>query len=373
MIRLLLLALLVLNLQGKEDVSTTVIPIDNPQESLNTPTPAFIQLLTTLQQTLQTAKDKTSKLIPPQGMPYSTYLSTLQKNLDSDQIWKLAHTALDQVPLFEAFNPANAYEQDFLEHTKTFEAMHLIGMFDDTPIPKMARRFLETLNFFYKPFFEAKKRGLEMDAYLHYLAKSPVPQRRLDAYNALGIYGSAMKDYLCFNPDGIAQNLVHDVGYLYKPHGAWGIFNDWFKALIASMLNQDAGYMEKHGIFAKNLANNPQLAPFDAMQNLYAVHVLRVIKDIDAYVDLQDISPEILQKRPTICLNPNYLNPALKQACQTLLAKPHPAFKKQLELLGILIMDNVPCVALNPNQTPLFFHTKDAFCQALQTSFKKEF
>ncbi|CCF81366.1 hypothetical protein HBZS_118170 [Helicobacter bizzozeronii CCUG 35545] len=88
---------------------------------------------------------------------------------------------------------------------------------------------------------------------------------------------------------------------------------------------------------------------------------MRVIKDIDAYVDLQDISPEILQQRPTICLNPNYLNLALKQECQTLLAKPHPAFKKQLELLGILIMDNAPCVALNSNQQPLFFQTKDVF------------
>ncbi|WP_162983277.1 hypothetical protein [Helicobacter mehlei] len=373
MIRLFFLAFLVLNLQAKEDTLTISIKIDNPPESLITLPPSFIQTLTTLQQTLQTAKDKTSKLIPPQGMPYSTYLSTLQKNLDSDKIWKLAHTAMDQVPLFKTFKPANAYEEDFLDHAKTFEAMHLIGMFSDTPIPKMAQRFLETLNFFYKPFFDAKRGGLEMDAYLHYLAKSPVPQRRLDAYNVLGIYGSAMKDYLCFNPDGIAQNLVDDVAYLYKPHGAWDIFNDWFKALIASMLNQDAGYMEKHGIFAKNLANNPQLAPFDAMQNLYAVRVLRVIQDIDAYVDLQDITPEILQQRPTICLNPNYLNPPLQQACQTLLSQPHPEFKAQLELLGILIMDNAPCVALDTNQQPLFFYTKDAFCQALQTSFKKEF
>ncbi|CCM73701.1 hypothetical protein BN341_17680 [Helicobacter heilmannii ASB1.4] len=36
-------------------------------------------------------------------------------------------------------------------------------------------------------------------------------------------------------------------------------------------------------------------------------------------------------------------------------------------------MDNSPCVALDANQQPLFFHTKDAFCQALQTNLKKEF
>ncbi|CRF49309.1 hypothetical protein HHE03_09140 [Helicobacter heilmannii] len=98
-----------------------------------------------------------------------------------------------------------------------------------------------------------------------------------------------------------------------------------------------------------------------------------MIKDIDAYVDLQDITPEILQQRPTICLNPNYLNPALQKECQTLLAKPQPALKAQLEVLRAFFMDNSPCVALDANQQPLFFHTKDAFCQALQTNLKKEF
>ncbi|WP_104641253.1 hypothetical protein [Helicobacter bizzozeronii] len=377
MIRLLLLTLLLLNLQAKDNAPTIFVQIDNPKESLSTPTPAFIQLLTTLQKILQTAKQKTLDSLPfpnKEDIPYDTYLSALQLHWDQDKIWKLARAGMDQVPLFETFNPINAYEQDFLEHAKTFEAMHLISLLNDDPPSQIAQNFLGFLNFFYKPLFEAKKGGLEIDAYLRYLKKSLASQRPLDAYHVLGNYGSSMEYYASFNPEGISKDLIADVGYLYKSYGdSLSVFNDWLKVLIASMLNQDAGYMQKHQLFPQNLTDNPQFSPLKDMPNLYMMRVLQVIKDIDAYVDLQDITPQILQQRPTICLNLNYLNPALQQECQTLLSQPHPEFKAQLELLGILIMDNKPCVSLDANQQPLFFHTKDAFCQALQTNLKKEF
>ncbi|CCB79070.1 hypothetical protein HBZC1_00840 [Helicobacter bizzozeronii CIII-1] len=274
--------------------------------------------------------------------------------------------------MFETFNPINAYEQDFLEHAKTFEAMHLISLLNDDPPSQIAKNFLEFLNFFYKPFFEAKRGGLEIDAYLRYLEESLASQRPLDAYHVLGNYGSSMEYYASFNPKGISKDLVSDVGYLYQADEDFlSASNARFKVLVASMLNQDAGNMQERGLFNTNLMAKPQLSVLKDIPNLYMVRVLQVIKDIDAYVDLQDITPQILQQRPTICLNPNYLNPALKQACQTLLSQPHPEFKAQLELLGILIMDNKPCVALDANQQPLFFRTKDAFCQALQTNLKE--
>ncbi|WP_104629442.1 hypothetical protein [Helicobacter bizzozeronii] len=375
MIRLLLLALLLLNLQAKENAPTIFVQIDNPKESLSTPTPPFIQTLTTLQQIIQTASQKVLKIPAFQNKEYipdAAYLSALQINWDQDKIWKLARAGMDQVPLFETFNPINAYEQDFLEHAKTFEAMHLISLLNDDPPSQIAKNFLEFLNFFYKPFFEAKRGGLEIDAYLRYLEESLASQRPLDAYHVLGNYGSSMEYYASFNPKGISKDLVSDVGYLYQADEDFlSASNARFKVLVASMLNQDAGNMQERGLFNTNLMAKPQLSVLKDIPNLYMVRVLQVIKDIDAYVDLQDITPQILQQRPTICLNPNYLNPALKQACQTLLSQPHPEFKAQLELLGILIMDNKPCVALDANQQPLFFRTKDAFCQALQTNLKE--
>ncbi|WP_104759707.1 hypothetical protein [Helicobacter bizzozeronii] len=375
MIRLFLLALLLLNLQGKENTPTIVVQIDNPKESLSTPTPSFIQLLTTLQQIIQTASQKVLKIPAFQNKEYipdAAYLSALQINWDQDKIWKLARAGMDQVPLFETFNPINAYEQDFLEHAKTFEAMHLISLLNDDPPSQIAKNFLEFLNFFYKPLFEAKRGGLEIDAYLRYLEESLASQRPLDAYHVLGNYGSSMEYYASFNPEGISKDLVDDVGYLYQADEDFlSASNARFKVLVASMLNQDAGNMQERGLFNTNLMAKPQLSVLKDIPNLYMVRVLQVIKDIDAYVDLQDITPQILHKRPTICLNPNYLNPALKQACQTILSQPHPEFKAQLELLGLLIMDNKPCVALDANQQPLFFRTKDAFCQALQTNLKE--
>ncbi|CCB79071.1 hypothetical protein HBZC1_00850 [Helicobacter bizzozeronii CIII-1] len=93
MIRLLLLALLLLNLQAKENAPTIFVQIDNPKESLSTPTPPFIQTLTTLQQIIQTASQKVLKIPAFQNKEYipdAAYLSALQINWDQDKIWKLA-------------------------------------------------------------------------------------------------------------------------------------------------------------------------------------------------------------------------------------------------------------------------------------------
>ncbi|BDQ27845.1 hypothetical protein [Helicobacter heilmannii] len=299
----------------------------------------------------------------------------MQDSLDQDKISKLARTALDQVPLFQTFKATNKHQRDFLEQVKIFESMHLLSMMSDAPASQIATNFLEFLNFFYKPLFEAIKGGLKIDAYLRHLQKNLVCKRAYkDCYYVLENYASSMEYYASFNPGGISKDLIRDVNDLYEVSSDFlSISVTWLKVYIASMLDDDAGRMQERGDFKKDLFNQAPLAPLKDILYLYTARILQVIKDIDAYVDLQDITPEILQQRPTICLNPNYLNPALQKECQTLLAKPQPALKAQLEVLRAFFMDNSPCVALDANQQPLFFHTKDAFCQALQTNLKKEF
>ncbi|CCF80572.1 hypothetical protein HBZS_110200 [Helicobacter bizzozeronii CCUG 35545] len=116
MIRLLLLALLVLNLQGKEDVLTIMIQIDNPKESQDTQ--EFFKAFKALYDYMQKSSAKIDDDIDDPNNPNNpdtAYLPALTWAMRhyTDASIPLAKAVAKQVPLLKEFKPKNTREELF--------------------------------------------------------------------------------------------------------------------------------------------------------------------------------------------------------------------------------------------------------------------
>ncbi|TSA83770.1 hypothetical protein [Helicobacter mehlei] len=342
----------------------------------------FVQRLTTLKAQMDTKSQQILKdpIFKRTEYSYTTYLVALQFDGDVQTHLSGARTLLEQVPLFQDFSPQNEPQAHLLENLKEFEALHLLALLDnsDAQPTQIAQNFLDSLNFFYAPLFNAHKQGLDPLAYLEALRINMATYERTCQNcpgHVLRNYGSSLDYYVRFNPNGMVANLVRDVRDADNAYQQLlTLKSAWAQVAIASILQQDVSHLHHYESFASLLAQ-PPLAKFKIFSALYLARILNLVKDIDVYVDLQDVSPDLLRERPTICLNPQYLTPSLIHACQQVLHqhKDTKALQDQLKILRLFAMEDTPCIYLDRHDEIVKLHSKNAICKALQKHLTKEF
>ncbi|CAM2811575.1 hypothetical protein [Helicobacter felis] len=174
MIRLLLLVLLVLNLQGKEKehVLTIFVPIGKSQKA------QFFKAFEALYNYMQKSSAKIDNDINDPNSPNdpdTAYLPALTWAMRhyTDASIPLAKAVGQQVPLFQEFKPKNTREELFLAHVKDMAMFNALDLIVVDLLEKketfIAREFLHINAWLYVPLFNAHKLGLDVIAYLKQL------------------------------------------------------------------------------------------------------------------------------------------------------------------------------------------------------------
>ncbi|WP_233705005.1 hypothetical protein [Helicobacter felis] len=338
------------------------------------------------------------KPTPPQPTPQPTSalptaLQTLQEYIKNPQEedplkvrdieMNLAQKVLDQVPLIQAFKPKDAQEARFLQTLKTLEAFYLVILIQNHMEEKretIAQMFLTDFNLLYAPLFNAHKAGLNLREYLKSLAANfgedmPYQLKRCQNNFDKKCIKREVSNYagydVDFNKEGILAPFVSDLQGVYR------LYNRFLVSVYDHVWSEiTLGYWDRQRIFTDVSTRAQALQEFDYLKVLHLVRALDMSTNVDAYLDLQDITPQLLQDRPTICLHPKYLTPKLQQECILVLnslPKDSQILKTQLQNLRLFSVHDNPCAYLNPQNKLQLFPSKNALCQALQQRLQKDF
>ncbi|WP_104757640.1 tRNA methyltransferase [Helicobacter salomonis] len=388
MIRLLLLTLLVLNLQGKEkeDVLTIFIPIGNLQELKNTQ--QFFKAFKALYGYMQKSYTKIYKRL--NVTEDSQYIDrsdlTLAMGDYTNASIPLAKALAQQVPLFQEFKPKNAREELFLAHVRDMAMFNALDLIVVDLLEKketfIAREFLHINAWLYAPLFSAHKLGLDVITYLqqlHRLFSKNTDLRRINNirdFNQARIYEADRKNIVPHKPfrKRLAQDMheAHIPMQIFAHHADYSywvalVLNTIFKGGISWDRVSDTCVFRR--IFWDFMDKNAQRIGPEYLFDLYAARALPLDNNAFFYDKLKDSPAPILKDHPTMCLSPKYLSAQSQQTCLKLFqAQTYNAkdIQEQLHLVRLISIDDAPCVYLDPKDKLQTFKSNNALCVALQ-------
>ncbi|WP_104690180.1 tRNA methyltransferase [Helicobacter felis] len=385
MIRLILLTLLVLNLQGKEkeDVLTIFIPINNLQELKNTQ--QFFKAFETLYDYMQksSAKIKDACENVPLNHNYDYTLAQIMTGYTDASI-PLAKALAQQVPLFKEFKTKNQREELFLTHVKDmamFHALDLIDMPLEEKATFVAHEFLHINAWLYAPLFNAQRAGLDVIAYLQQLHRifskngDLRRMRNIFVFHEKGLYEEQRKNIIPYKP--FRKRLIQDMHEVDIPMDIFAFRIDYpsWVALVMNTIFEggiSANRIPDRRTFWDFMDKNAQRIDPEHLFDLYLARVFPLNRNAPYYYDsLQNpkILKNMLKDNPTMCLSPKYLSPQSQQICQQLFkAQTYNAknIQEQLHLVRLISIDNSPCVYLDPKDKLQVFKSSNALCLALQ-------
>ncbi len=394
MIRLLLLAFLVLNLQGKEHVLTIMIPMEKPKEAKNT---QFFKAFKTLYDYMDKSFKEIEPHDPNERQSYPDRLSIMADYTDASI--PLAKAVARQIPFLQEFKPKNQREELFLAHVKDMEIPHVLDVIDIlTPIPAThrvkpktaAHMFLDSVAFLYTPLFNAHKAGLDVIAYLQQLHKG-ISQKQLDGsiQKIIKLFDEGVHQIGLFNTtrdlDKVFKNIVphqpfrkrltQDMYYAGKLMGAFRLdWGEWASIVVSTILKSEIPptFVLENDFFVFVSKNAQRIDP-EHLFDYYIARVFPLNRNASFYDRLQNDDPKILKDtlndHPTMCLSPKYLSPKSRQTClQLFQAQTYNAqdIQEQLHLLRLISIDDAPCVYLDPKDKLQVFKSNNAICQTLQ-------
>ncbi|CAM2809674.1 hypothetical protein [Helicobacter felis] len=379
MIRLLLLALLVFNLQAKEKVVTIFIPISTLQEF------QFFKAFKTLYDYMQksSAKIKDACENVPLNNNYDYTLAQIMADYTDASI-PLAKAVVKQVPLFKEFKPKNQREELFLTHVKDmamFHALDLIDMSLEEKATFVAHEFLHINAWLYAPLFNAHKAGLDVIAYLQQLHRifskngDLRRMRNIFVFHEKGLYEEQRKNIIPYKP--FRKRLIQDMHEVDIPMDIFALRIDYpsWVALVMNTIFEggiSANRIPDRRTFWDFMDKNAQRIDPEHLFDLYLARVFPLNRNAPYYYDsLQNpkILKNMLKDNPTMCLSPKYLSPQSQQICQQLFkAQTYNAknIQEQLHLVRLISIDNSPCVYLDPKDKLQVFKSSNALCLALQ-------
>ncbi|WP_104730909.1 tRNA methyltransferase [Helicobacter felis] len=385
MIRLILLTLLVLNLQGKEkeDVLTIFIPINNLQELKNTQ--QFFKAFETLYDYMQksSAKIKDACENVPLNHNYDYTLAQIMTGYTDASI-PLAKALAQQVPLFKEFKTKNQREELFLTHVKDMAMFHALDLID-MPLEKketfIAHEFLHINAWLYAPLFNAQRAGLDVIAYLEQLHRifskngDLRRMRNIFVFHEKGLYEEQRKNIIPYKP--FRKRLIQDMHEVDIPMDIFAFRIDYpsWVALVMNTIFEggiSANRIPDRRTFWDFMDKNAQRIDPEHLFDLYLARVFPLNRNAPYYYDsLQNpkILKNMLKDNPTMCLSPKYLSPQSQQICQQLFkAQTYNAknIQEQLHLVRLISIDNSPCVYLDPKDKLQVFKSSNALCLALQ-------
>ncbi|WP_199767064.1 tRNA methyltransferase [Helicobacter salomonis] len=397
MIRLLLLALLALNLQAKEDVLTIMIQIDNPKESQNAP---FFKAFKALKTYFDRSVDRIQKEYaqtkePDNPRAYSLRDLAYITAQYTDASIPLAKAVVAQIPLLQEFKPKNQREELFLAHVRDMEMLHALDVLDSlincySCQPKAtAHIFLDVIAFLYAPLINAHKAGLDVIAYLQQLHKGISQKQLYGSIQKIGDFNMArvdeklLKHIVPHKP--FRKRLVQDMDRAETLMGIsrqeWGF---WALSVLDTRLggsldaDRDDLVLNDQGL-SEFLEQNAQRIDPEHLFDLYATRIIPLERNAPFYDLLKNDDPktlkDTLKDHPTMCLSPKYLSPKSQQTClQLFQAQTYNAkdIQEQLHLVRLVSIDDSPCMYLDPKDKLQIFKSSNALCLALQKSDFRE-
>ncbi|WP_104692353.1 tRNA methyltransferase [Helicobacter felis] len=379
MIRLLLLALLVFNLQAKEKVVTIFIPISTLQEF------QFFKAFKTLYDYMQksSAKIKDACENVPLNHNYDYTLAQIMADYTDASI-PLAKVLAQQVPLFKEFKTKNQREELFLTHVKDmamFHALDLIDMSLEEKATFVAHEFLHINAWLYAPLFNAHKAGLDVIAYLeqlHRIFSKNVDLRRrrnIFVFHEKGLYEEQRKNIIPYKP--FRKRLIQDMHEVDIPMDIFALRIDYpsWVALVMNTIFEggiSANRIPDRRTFWDFMDKNAQRIDPEHLFDLYLARVFPLNRNAPYYYDsLQNpkILKDTLKDHPTMCLSPKYLSAKSQQTClQLFKAQTYNAkdIQEQLHIVRLISIDDSPCVYLDPKDKLQVFKSDNTLCQALQ-------
>ncbi|WP_162982677.1 tRNA methyltransferase [Helicobacter vulpis] len=378
MIRLLLLALLVLNLQAKERVVTIFIPISTLQEFQFFK--AFKVLYDYMQKSFIEIDDSLRDPDDPNGRIPLPALNQATGDYTDASI-PLAKSVAKQIPLFKEFKPKNQREELFLAHVKDMAMLHSIDIMDTSPTEKLtplAHIFLNANTWLYAPLFNAHKAGLDVIAYLGQLhrifSKKQVGVGNIVGFNMARLDEKNLKNIVPHK--SFRKRLVQDMYIADTPTNIFcGEYGFWVSLVLNTIFN---GGIPPDSIadayeFSDFIDKNAQRIDPEHLFDLYTARVIPLERNAPFYDRLRNDNPKILKDtlkdHPTMCLSPKYLSPQSKQTCQQLFqSQTYNAkdIQEQVQLVRLLSIDDTPYVYLDPKDKLQVFKSDNAICQALQ-------
>ncbi|WP_104710170.1 tRNA methyltransferase [Helicobacter felis] len=379
MIRLLLLALLVFNLQAKEKVVTIFIPISTLQEF------QFFKAFKTLYDYMQksSAKIKDACENVPLNNNYDYTLAQIMADYTDASI-PLAKAVVKQVPLFKEFKPKNQREELFLTHVKDmamFHALDLIDMSLEEKATFVAHEFLHINAWLYAPLFNAHKAGLDVIAYLQQLHRifskngDLRRMRNIFVFHEKGLYEEQRKNIIPYK--SFRKRLIQDMHEVDIPMDIFALRIDYpsWVALVMNTIFEggiSANRIPDRRTFWDFMDKNAQRIDPEHLFDLYLARVFPLNRNAPYYYDsLQNpkILKNMLKDNPTMCLSPKYLSPQSKQICQQLFkTQTYNAkdIQEQLHIVRLISIDDNPCMYLDPKDKLQVFKSSNALCLALQ-------
>ncbi|WP_233705160.1 tRNA methyltransferase [Helicobacter bizzozeronii] len=398
MIRLFLLALLLLNLQGKEPPS----PKDTP----------FFKAFKALHDYMDEGNQKA--VGDPDADERWDYMSIAWGISEYIKgVIPLAQTAIQHMPLIQEFKPKNKAQAQFLANVKqremlrTLDSIGVYNAYADHPkSAALAKAFLDTANFLYAPLFNAHKLGLDPIAYIkelqHILVAQkqchPAPFTPKDYCNdnsscvacAYDIIATAYDEDI--SKDKFLEQLHTDIKNMAD---AYGFFQQkihsrslWERLTLAHILGDDKdlidgkqedvppSYYVDDDSYKEMLHNYPKRIDPSHLSTLYLARLLFLSYNAPFYTHLQNNPTPILKDHPTMCLSPKYLSPKSQQTCLQLFQTQTYNTKdiqEQLHLVRLISIDESPCVYLDPKDKLQVFKSDNAICLALQKHLTKDF
>ncbi len=412
MIRLLLLALLVLNLQAKENVLTIMIPMKKPKESQNAQfLKAFKALHDYMRKSFIAIYDDLKN--PPDNPVLLTDLTQTIGDYTDASI-PLAKAVAKQVPLFQEFKPKNKREELFLAHVKDMAMLHVLDILDifsanivleaklddvmyipDASPTEDARTFLNATAWIYAPLFNAHKAGLDVIAYLQQLHRI-FSKKQVSFGNIIDFNRARLQDLMKRLQDLMKKNFKNIVPY--KPfrerlaedmrnaccstnnifdelfQGTSGDYRYWVSIVLNTIFDLGQTPSIMASVFGQGaIHDNIQHLDPEHLADLFISRVIPLNRNAPFYDSLRNDDPKILKDtlkdHPTMCLSPKYLSPKSQQTCLKLFqAQTYNAkdIQEQLHLVRLISIDDSPCVYLDPKDKLQVFKSKNALCVALQ-------
>ncbi len=414
MIRLLLLALLVLNLQGKEKehVLTIFIQIDNPKESQNALFfKAFKALHDYMRKSFIAIYDDLKN--PPDNPVLLTDLTQTIGDYTDDSI-PLAKAVAKQVPLFQEFKPKNKREELFLTHVEDMAMLHVLDILDifsanivleaklddvmyipDASPTEDARTFLNATAWLYAPLFNAHKAGLDVIAYIQQLHRI-VSKKQVSFGNIIDFNRARLQDLMKRLQDLMKKNFKNIVPY--KPfrerlaedmrnaccrtndifdelfEGTSGHYRYWVSIVLNTIFDLGQTPSIMASLFGQEaIHKNIQRIDPEHLADLFISRVIPLNRNAPFYDLLRNDNPKILKDtlkdHPTMCLSPKYLSAKSQQTCLQLFQEQTYNTKdiqEQLHLVRLISIDESPCVYLDPKDKLQIFKSNNALCQSLQ-------
>ncbi len=373
MIRLFLLALLVLNLQGKENVLTITIPMEKPKESQNA---QFFKAAKSLYDSLVNVHNTALKVaLKAECVPSQMDQSAMTPQVVARRYktWmNLAIQMVDHVPFMQRLKHLPLYPQ-----IRGFEALHAFGLvrakipevgcdqalYEGAPPikPLEAQKLFNTLQhnfkFYYTLLLNLSKQGLSLETFLNHLT-----------WVHLFDYQGTLVDNLNFTSKDSNAKYKELENMLAKDSSPTIARINTIKAGLDNFL-----FDPDYGI-----AYEEERAYYKQLQTILGVsfYDMQLLKDYYAYrfdiwlKGVRTLNPS----QPPAPLDRVGFYACLKDsktdtlACQALLKNPGMDFYNYFRRVRLIAFGDQPCLYLTPQNTIQTFSSKDPLCQTLQAN-----